>query len=88
MYNIIEIELQGVKKAPQSSHAVSTAPLPEGTTEAGDEPVQLHRIADTVEVRLQKAEEATAQATQDLKQAQEEIIEKHELHNKRRNPSK
>jgi hypothetical protein len=88
MYNRIEIELQGVKQALQSSHAASTAPLPEGTTEAGDEPVQLHRIADTVEVRLRKAEEATTQATQALKQAQEEIIEQHELHSKRRRPSK
>jgi chromosome segregation ATPase len=49
--------------------------MPEGTTEAGDESVQLRRIADIVEVRLRKAEEVTAQATQALKQAQEEIIE-------------
>jgi hypothetical protein len=49
--------------------------MPEGTTEAGDESVQLHRIADIVEVRLRKVEEVTTQATQALKQAQEEIIE-------------
>jgi hypothetical protein len=39
MYNKIEIELQGVQQALQSSHAVSYAPLPEGTTEEGHEPV-------------------------------------------------
>jgi hypothetical protein len=49
--------------------------MPEGTTEAGDESVQLRRIADIVEVRLRKVEEVTTQATQALKQAQEEIIE-------------
>jgi hypothetical protein len=49
--------------------------MPEGTTEAGDESVQLRRIADLVEVRLRKAEEVTAQATQALKHAHEEIIE-------------
>jgi hypothetical protein len=54
---------------------VSSAPLPEGTTEEGNEPVQLHQIANTVEVHLQKAQEETTQATQALKQAQEEIIE-------------
>ena len=56
MYNRIEIELQGVKQAPQSSRSISTAPLPEGTTEVGDESVQLHNIVDTVEVCLQHAQ--------------------------------
>jgi hypothetical protein len=31
MYRQIEIVLQGVQKALQSSQAISTAPLPEGT---------------------------------------------------------
>jgi hypothetical protein len=75
MYNRIEIELQGVQQALQSSHTVSSVPLPEGTTEEGNEPVQLRKIADTVEVCLRKAQEETMQATQALKQAQEEIIE-------------
>jgi hypothetical protein len=75
MYNRIEIELQGVQQALQSSRAVSSAALPEGTTKEGDEPVQLHKIADTVEVHLRKAQEETTQATQALKKAQEEIIE-------------
>jgi hypothetical protein len=56
-------------------HVVSTAPMPEGTPEAGDESVQLRRIVDLVEVRLRKAEEVTTQATQALKHAHEEIIE-------------
>ena len=75
MYNRIEIDLQGVKQELQLSHAASTAPLPEGTTKEGDEPVQLCRIADTVKVCLWKEEEETVQATQALKQEQEEILE-------------
>lgn len=42
MYNRIEIELQGVQQALQSSHAVPTSPLTAGTVETGDEPAQLH----------------------------------------------
>ena len=59
MYSWIEIELQGVQQALQSSRAVSIALLLEGTTEEGDELVQPHKIANTVEVRLQKAQEET-----------------------------
>jgi hypothetical protein len=75
MYDIIEVELQGVQQALQYNRAVSTAPMPEGTPEAGDESVQIHRIANLVEVRLRKAEEVTMQATQALKNAHKEIIE-------------
>jgi hypothetical protein len=75
MYERIEADLQGVQRALQSNRAVSTTPIPEGTTEAGDESVQLCRIADIVEVRIRKAEEVIAQATQALQQEQEEIIE-------------
>jgi hypothetical protein len=45
LYNRIEIELQGVQQALQSSCISSTVILPEGTTEEGDEPVQLRKIA-------------------------------------------
>ena len=76
MYDRIEVELQGVQRALQSNCTVSTTPMPEGTTEAGDESVQLCRIVDIVEVHLRKEEEVTTQATQALKKAQEEIIEK------------
>jgi hypothetical protein len=68
MYNRIDIELQGVQQALQSNHTVSTAPLSVGTPELGDEPAQLHQIADTVEARLRRAQEETTQATQDLAQ--------------------
>jgi hypothetical protein len=64
-----------VHQALQSNRAISIAPLPEGTTEEGNEPDQLRKIADTVKVRLRHAQEEIAQATQALKQAQEEIIE-------------
>jgi hypothetical protein len=75
MYDRIEGEIQGVQRALQSNRTVSMAPMLEGTTEAGDESVQLRKIVDIVEVHLQKEEEVTAQATQALKKAQEEIIE-------------
>jgi hypothetical protein len=75
MFNIIESELQGMQQALQSSYVVSTAPLLEGTTKEVDEPVQLHKIPAIVKARLWKAHEETTQATQTLKQAQEEIIE-------------
>jgi hypothetical protein len=69
MYRKIEIALQGVQQALQSSRAISTAPLLEGTTKVGDESVQFCNIVDTVEVRLQHAQEEKAQATQALKKS-------------------
>jgi hypothetical protein len=76
VFNQIKDELQGVQQALQSSHTVSTAPLSAGTTELGDEPAQLHRIADTVEARLRRAQEETTQATQALAQVQKDLEEK------------
>jgi hypothetical protein len=52
MYDSIEIEILGVHQPLQSSCAVSTAPLPLGTPERGDDPTQLHRLFDTVEAIL------------------------------------
>jgi hypothetical protein len=52
MYDRIESELRGVQQALYSSHAVSIAPLPSDEIELGDEPTQLHRIADATEARL------------------------------------
>jgi hypothetical protein len=75
MYHRVEIELQGVQQDLQSSHTISFEPLPEGTTEEGNALVQLCKIADTIEVHLQKSQEEITQATQALKQEQEEIIE-------------
>jgi hypothetical protein len=75
MYNRIEIELQGVQQALQSSRAVSTVPLTVGTPEPGDEPAQLHRIVDTVEAHLRRAQEETTQATQALTQVQGVLME-------------
>jgi hypothetical protein len=64
-----------VQQALQSSRAVSTAPLTVGTPEVDDEPAQLHRIADTVEARLRRAQEETTQATQALAQLQKDLLE-------------
>jgi hypothetical protein len=75
MYDRIEVEIQGVQRALQSNHAVSTVPMSEGTLEVGDELVQLRRISNLFEVCLWKAEEVTTHATHALKHAHEEIIE-------------
>jgi hypothetical protein len=75
MYNRIEIELQGVQQALQSSRAVPTVPLTAGTVEPGDEPAQLHQIVDMVEARLRQAQEDTTQATQALTQVQGVLVE-------------
>jgi DNA-binding HxlR family transcriptional regulator len=48
-----------------------------GTPELGDEPTQLHRLADTVEAHLRRAQEETEQATQDLMQVQGVLVEQH-----------
>jgi hypothetical protein len=50
IYDRIETELRGVQEALQSICAVSIAP---GEPELGDEPAQLHRLADTVKAHLQ-----------------------------------
>jgi hypothetical protein len=55
MYDRIEIELRGVQQTLQSSRAVFSVPLPLGTPELGDKPIQLHRLADTVEASLRRA---------------------------------
>jgi hypothetical protein len=55
MYDIIEIKLQGVQHALQSSHAVSTTPLPSGEQELGDKPAQLCHLVDVTEARLRRA---------------------------------
>jgi hypothetical protein len=59
MYNKIEVELRGVQQALQSSRAVSTVPLSLGTLEPGDELAQLHRLTNTVEACLRRAQEET-----------------------------
>jgi chromosome segregation ATPase len=50
-------------------------PLTIGTAGTGDEPTQLHQIAEKVEARLRRAQEDTAQATQDLTQVQSALVE-------------
>jgi hypothetical protein len=42
----INMKLQGVQQALQSSRTVSTMPLSSEEPELGDEPAQLHRLAD------------------------------------------
>jgi hypothetical protein len=46
-----------------------------GTPELGYEPAQLHQIVDIVEANLRREQEETTQATQDLAQSQEDILE-------------
>jgi hypothetical protein len=64
-----------VQHALQTSRAVSIAPSTSGIEEPGDEPAQLHQITDKVEARLRRAQEEMVQATQDLAQAQEYLLE-------------
>jgi hypothetical protein len=52
MYDRIESELRGVQQALYSNNVVSTAPPPSKEPELGDEPAQLHRIADVTEAHL------------------------------------
>ena len=42
VFHLIKDELQGVQKALKSSYTVSIVPMSEGTSELGDEIVQLH----------------------------------------------
>jgi hypothetical protein len=73
LYDQIETELRGVQKSLQSSHAVSTVSR---EPELGDEPAQLHHLADIVKAHLRQAQEETTQATQALTQVQGVLVEK------------
>jgi hypothetical protein len=55
---------------------VSTASLSSGGIEVGDESAQLHRLAYATEACLCRVQEENEQATEALKQAKEEAIEK------------
>jgi hypothetical protein len=57
MYDRIETNLRGVQQALHSSRTVPTAPPPPEELELGDEPSQLHRIADMTEARLRHIQE-------------------------------
>jgi hypothetical protein len=46
-----------------------------GETKLGHELTQLHRLADTVEAHLRRAQEETMQATQALTQVQGVLVE-------------
>jgi hypothetical protein len=79
MYDKLKVEFQGVQHALQSSRLVSTVPLSSGEPELGDEPAQLHRLADVVEARLRHAQEEAEQATRTLKQVQGDIVEQRRI---------
>jgi hypothetical protein len=53
VFNRIKGELREVQQTLQSNHIVSIAPSTSGTKEPGDEPTQLHQIANKVEACLQ-----------------------------------
>jgi hypothetical protein len=55
MYDRIEVKLQGVQQALQSSRPVSTAPLPSGEPKLGDEPAELCQLVNAIESRLRCA---------------------------------
>jgi hypothetical protein len=51
----------------------------------GDEPTQLHKLADVTEAHLGQAEAEKYQATMDLKQSQEEMVEERWVSQKEKN---
>ena len=75
MYEKIEVELKGVQQALYSSHVVSTTPSSSEGIELGDEPNQLHRIADVKEARLRRVQEEKEQAMEALNKEKEEALE-------------
>jgi hypothetical protein len=75
MYNRIEVELRGVQQALQASCTVSTAFRSSEEPELGDDPTQLRRLVDATEVHIHQAQDEKYQATTNLKQAQEEMVE-------------
>jgi hypothetical protein len=79
MYDIIEIELRGLHQALHSNRAVSIVPPPSEEPELGYEPTQIHKIADATKAHLRHTQEEKEQAIVALKQAQEEVIEKHQV---------
>jgi hypothetical protein len=54
-------------------------PLSSGELELGDEPTQLHWLADAVEARLHRAQEEEEKYTRTLKQVQGDIIEQRRI---------
>ena len=75
VFSRIKGEIQEVQQELQSNRAVSTAPLTTEIIGIGDEPTQLHQIADKVEARLRRAQEDIAKATQALTQVQSTLVE-------------
>jgi hypothetical protein len=69
MYDRIETELRGVQQALHSNRIVSTTPLPLEEPESGNEPAQLHRIANATEACLRLSQEEKEHAIVALKQA-------------------
>jgi hypothetical protein len=66
MYEKIEAKLRGVQQALYLSRVVSTVPPPSEEPELGDEPAQLHRLADVTEACLHRAQVQKDQATMAL----------------------
>jgi hypothetical protein len=72
MYGRVEKKLKEVQQAICLVHVVPTASQ---TTELGDEPAQLRRLADATEARLQKIQEEKEKAMEALKQEKDEVLE-------------
>jgi len=75
MYDRIKVEFWGVQQVLQSSHIVSTVPLPSGEPKLGDDLARLCRLADAVRSFLRHAHEEIEQDTKALKQVQGENVE-------------
>jgi hypothetical protein len=66
MFDRIEVDLKGVQQALYSSCPVSTAPSSSEGIEVGDEPAQLHRLADSTKDHLRRVQDEKEQATEAL----------------------
>jgi len=76
MYDRIEKELKDIQHTIHSRNTVSTTPSLAENVELGDDPTQLPRLEDAIEVLLRRDQEKKEQATEALKQEKEEVLEK------------
>jgi hypothetical protein len=76
MFDRIKAEFKGVKQALYSIRAVSSTSLSLGGIEVGDDSTQLCIIANSIEALFRRVQEEKEKATEALKQAKEEALEK------------
>jgi hypothetical protein len=76
LFERIEKEMKDIQQALQSSCAVSTVPSSAENIELGDEPTQLHILADATETRFHRVKEEKEKEKEALRQEKEDALEK------------